>query len=100
LVVLRPATQADGSTSARTRSWKTARSADTASRCGRTGFPVAWSVVLRYPVNDTALTTSGAVALKISCMVRSAMAQTRRSWRALISSSGRGTGSVTSRAFT
>ncbi|HLK79143.1 MAG TPA: hypothetical protein VKU77_36545 [Streptosporangiaceae bacterium] len=99
-MALRPATQADGSTSARTRSSKTGRPADTATRCGRTGLPVAWSVVLRYPVNDTARTTSGAVALKISCMVRSAIAQTRRSWRALISSSGHGTGSISSRAFT
>jgi hypothetical protein len=47
LVSLRPATQADGSTSARTRSSKTGRPADTASRCGRAGLPVAWSVVLR-----------------------------------------------------
>ena len=62
-----------------TRSSKTGRSADTLSRCGRTGFPVARSLVLRYPVKDTARTTSGAVALKISCSVRSAMQEMSRS---------------------
>ncbi|HJY56407.1 MAG TPA: hypothetical protein VJ418_08500 [Streptosporangiaceae bacterium] len=75
----RAARQAAGSTSARTRSSNTGRSADAASRCGRTGFPVAWSVVLTYPVKDTARTTSGAVALKISCIVRSAIPEMRRS---------------------
>jgi hypothetical protein len=36
-------------------------------------------VLLTYPVNDTARTTSGAVAVKISCSVRSAMQEMSRS---------------------
>jgi len=36
------------------------------------GLPVARSVVLSRPLNTTASTTSGDVAVKISCSVRSA----------------------------
>ena len=68
-----------GSTSARTRLSKAGRSADTVSRCGQTGFPVAWSVVLTYPVKDIARMMSGGVALNTSCSVRSAIAEMRRS---------------------